>query len=53
VRFTACATAETERDTYVLRVLGFVPILYAIVDKNLSSGRKTRDTANTPRGIAQ
>ena len=99
MRFTACATAETERNdtrggprfwrrtrdrlflafaaafvllaanqmlaaflaasdeltpyTYVLRVLGFVLILYAIVDKNLSSGRKTRDTANTPRGIAQ
>ena len=38
--------------TYVLRVLGFVLILYAIVDKNLSSGRKTRAVANTSRGIA-
>ena len=28
--------------TYVLRVLGFVLILYAIVDKNLSSSRKPR-----------
>ena len=38
--------------TYVLRVLGFVLILYAIVDKNLSSGRKTRQTPNMPKGIA-
>jgi len=30
--------------TYVLRVLGFVLILYAIVDKNLPSSRKTRQT---------
>ena len=30
--------------TYVLRVLGFVLILYAIVDKNLPSSRKTRPT---------
>ena len=30
--------------TYVLRVLGFVLILCAIVDKNLSSSRKTRQT---------
>ena len=28
--------------TYLLRVLGFVLILYAIVDKNLSSGRRQR-----------
>jgi hypothetical protein len=28
--------------TYVLRVLGFVLILYAIIDKNVSSGRKPR-----------
>ena len=28
--------------TYVLRVLGFVLILYAIVDKNVSNGRKPR-----------
>ena len=39
--------------TYVLRVLGFVLILFAIVDKNLSSGRKTRQPPNnTSRGIA-
>ena len=38
--------------TYVLRVLGFVLILYAIVDKNFSSGRKTRQPPNTSRGIA-
>ena len=30
--------------TYVLRVLGFVLILYAIVDKNLSSGPKPRQS---------
>jgi hypothetical protein len=28
--------------TYVLRVFGFVLILYAIVDKNVSAGRKQR-----------
>ena len=28
--------------TYLLRVLGFVLILYAIVDKNVSNGRKSR-----------
>jgi hypothetical protein len=28
--------------TYVLRVLGFVLILFAIVDKNVSNGRKPR-----------
>jgi hypothetical protein len=28
--------------TYLLRVLGFVLILYAIVDKNVSNGRKPR-----------
>ena len=38
--------------TYVLRVLGFVLILYAIVDKNLSSGRKTRQPLKSSRGIA-
>ena len=30
--------------TYVLRVLGFVLILYAIVDKNVSSSRKLRQS---------
>ena len=32
--------------TYLLRVLGFVLILYAIVDKNLSSGRRQRPSQN-------
>jgi hypothetical protein len=31
--------------TYVLRVLGFVLILYAIVDKNISSRRNVRQPA--------
>jgi hypothetical protein len=30
--------------TYVLRVLGFVLILFAILDKNLSSGHKPRQS---------
>jgi hypothetical protein len=30
--------------TYILRVLGFVLILYAIVDKNISTGRKPRQS---------
>ena len=30
--------------TYVLRVLGFVLILYAIIDKNVSTGRKPRQS---------
>ena len=47
------ASDELTPYTYALRVLGFVLILYAIVDKNLSSGRKPRATANMPRGIAQ
>lgn len=37
--------------TYLLRVLGFVLILYAIVDKNLSSGRGSRQQS-AQRGIA-
>lgn len=36
------ASDERTPYTYVLRVLGFVLILYAIIDKNLSSGRKPR-----------
>ena len=28
--------------TYLLRVLGFVLILYALIDKNLTSGRRSR-----------
>ena len=28
--------------TYLLRILGFVLILYAIIDKNLTSGRRSR-----------
>jgi hypothetical protein len=47
------ASDELTPFTYVLRVLGFVLILYAIVDKNLSSGRKAKAGPNTPRGIAQ
>jgi hypothetical protein len=30
--------------TYVLRVLGFVLILYAIIDKNVSTGRNRRQS---------
>ena len=30
--------------TYILRVLGFVLILYAIIDKNVSTGRKSRQS---------
>ena len=30
--------------TYILRVLGFVLILYAIIDKNISTGRKPRQS---------
>jgi hypothetical protein len=37
--------------TYVLRVLGFVIILYAIVDKNLSANRKPRHPQSASRGI--
>jgi hypothetical protein len=37
--------------TYVLRVLGFVIILYAIVDKNLSANRKPRPLQSASRGI--
>jgi hypothetical protein len=36
------ASDERTPYTYVLRVLGFVLILYAIIDKNLSSSRKPR-----------
>ena len=38
--------------TYLLRVLGFVLILYAIIDKNLSSSRRPRQES-AQRGIAQ
>jgi uncharacterized membrane protein len=38
--------------TYLLRVLGFVLILYAIVDKNLSSSRRQRQQKSAQRGIA-
>ena len=34
--------------TYLLRVLGFVLILYAIIDKNLSSSRRKRAKRNCP-----
>jgi hypothetical protein len=36
------ASDELTPYTYLLRVLGFVLILYAIVDKNLSSGRRSQ-----------
>ena len=36
------ASAELTPYTYVLRVFGFVLILYAIIDKNVSAGRKPR-----------
>ena len=36
------AGAELTPYTYVLRVLGFVLILYAIIDKNVSNDRKPR-----------
>ena len=36
--------------TYVLRVLGFVLILYAIVDKNLSSSHKPRQSQSSLKG---
>jgi hypothetical protein len=38
------ASDERTPYAYVLRVLGFVLILYAIVDKNLSSSRKPRQS---------
>ena len=38
--------------TYLLRVLGFVLILYAIIDKNLSSNRRPRQQKSAQRGIA-
>ena len=37
--------------TYLLRVLGFVLLLYAIIDKNLSSSRGPRQQS-AQRGIA-
>ena len=37
--------------TYLLRVLGFVLILYAIIDKNVSCGRRPRQES-AQRGIA-
>ena len=46
------ASDERTPYTYILRVLGFVLILYAIVDKNLSSGRKLRPAQNAQKGIA-
>jgi len=52
--FAAFLGASDERTpyTYVLRVLGFVLILYAIVDKNLSSSGKPRPSQSAPKGIA-
>jgi hypothetical protein len=38
------ASDELTPYTYVLRVLGFVLILYAIIDKNVSNGRRPRQT---------
>jgi hypothetical protein len=38
------ASDERTPYTYVLRVLGFVLILFAIVDKNVSSSRKPRQS---------
>ena len=38
------ASDELTPYTYVLRVLGFVLILYAIIDKNVSNGRRSRQT---------
>jgi hypothetical protein len=38
------ASDERTPYTYVLRVLGFVLILFAIVDKNLSSSRRPRQS---------
>jgi hypothetical protein len=46
------ASDERTPYTYVLRVLGFVLILLAIVDKNLSSSRKPRPAQSAPKGIA-
>ena len=46
------ASDERTPYTYVLRVLGFVLILFAIVDKNLSSSRKPRPSQSAPKGIA-
>jgi hypothetical protein len=37
---------------YVLRVLGFVLILYAILDKNLSADRKPRRARPRQKGTA-
>ena len=39
--------------TYLLRVLGFMLILYAIVDKNVTSSRRPRPKQSAQRGIAQ
>ena len=36
------AGAELTPYTYILRVLGFLLILFAIVDKNVSAGRRPR-----------
>ena len=38
--------------TYVLRVLGFILILYAIVDKNVATGRKQARQRAREKGIA-
>lgn len=38
--------------TYVLRVLGFVLILYAIIDKNVSHDRHSRRKPLRQKGIA-
>jgi hypothetical protein len=46
------ASDELTPYTYVLRVLGFVLILYAIVEKNLSTGRKSRRVPQRHKGIA-
>jgi hypothetical protein len=52
--FAAFLGAGDERTpyTYLLRVLGFVLILYAIIDKNVSSSRGPRQQKSAPKGIA-
>lgn len=46
------ASDELTPYTYVLRVLGFVLILYAIVDKNVSRNRTQQRAPARKRGIA-
>ena len=45
------ASDELTPYTYLLRILGFVLILYAIIDKNVSSGRRPRQES-AHKGIA-